>query len=289
MLHPLKERELHAAGERTNPPAPVSRLGQRVLTASLLLVPLMFTTGCTREGKFQAISMWNESRLKPMEGSPLPGEASVARPPAPGSIARGELRKDDPVLTGRQGGKLVTASPVPVNAQTLARGQERYLVHCSPCHGQIGNAQGMIVKRGFPPPPDYALVRLKKAPLGHFYDVMTNGYGVMFSYAHAVPVPDRWAIANYLRVLQARRPDVTEDQGEALRIRARMRGIQDPNRPMRTPDPLAPEGHGAAPEAGHGTPAAPAEHGVAPAGEPGSAPEAGHGTPAPAPTAPAGH
>ncbi len=201
--------------------------------------------------------MWNESRLKPYEGSPMPGEISVVRVPPPGAIAQGEPNPASPMVTGRQGNQLVTSSPVPVNAQTLARGQERYNIYCAPCHSRTGNGEGMIVQRGFPPPPDYALVRLKRAPLGHFYDVITNGYGVMYSYAHSVPVADRWAIANYIRVLQSRRPDVTQDVGQAARERARQRGIQDPSRPLRTPEPGAAE-HGAPSQHTPESPAVPA-------------------------------
>jgi hypothetical protein len=92
----------------------------------------------------------------------------------------------------------------------------------------------MIVKRGFPHPPDYAIARLRKAPIGHFYDVMTNGYGAMYSYADRVAQKDRWAIAAYIRVLQKSRPEVPEDTFLEQRRRARLTGIPDPNRPMRT-------------------------------------------------------
>jgi mono/diheme cytochrome c family protein len=86
--------------------------------------------------------------------------------------------------------------------QLVERGKERYDINCLPCHGIVGNGDGMIVKRGFAPPPPYSEQRLRDAPIGHFYDVMTNGYGAMYSYASRVTPRDRWAIAAYIRVLQ---------------------------------------------------------------------------------------
>jgi mono/diheme cytochrome c family protein len=189
-------------------------------------------SGCTRDGKFQALSMWNESRLKPYEENPMrPGESS-SRTPAPGSIARGELRRSDPIRTGREGGKLLTVSPVPVTQALLKRGQERFNIYCTPCHGKLGDGEGMLPKRGFPHPPDYAIKRLRDAPVGHFYDAITNGYGVMYSYAHSVQPHDRWAIAEYIRVLQASRPVVSEDKYLEERKKAREEGFRDPSRPM---------------------------------------------------------
>lgn len=193
--------------------------------SALALASLVGLTGCTREGKFQAISMWNESRLKPLEPSPMAGMESSSLAPPPGTIARGEARPDDPAITGRSAGKLLASYPFPVTEAVLARGQERFNIYCSPCHGPVGNGQGTIVRRGFPHPPDYALRRLRQAPVGHFFDVMTNGYGVMYSYASRVPPNDRWAIAAYIRVLQDRRPELITDPYEAERLRARRTGI----------------------------------------------------------------
>jgi mono/diheme cytochrome c family protein len=95
-----------------------------------------------------------------------------------------------------------TAAPR-VSLALLERGQQRFEIYCAPCHGRIGDGDGMIVRRGFPQPPSYHIDRLRAAPVQHFYDVITNGYGVMFSYAARVAPPDRWAIAAYIRALQA--------------------------------------------------------------------------------------
>jgi mono/diheme cytochrome c family protein len=86
--------------------------------------------------------------------------------------------------------------------QLLARGQERFHIYCAVCHGRTGKGNGEVVRRGFPAPPSYHLPRLRKAPIGHFYDVITNGYGAMYSYATRVEPADRWAIAAYIRALQ---------------------------------------------------------------------------------------
>jgi mono/diheme cytochrome c family protein len=92
--------------------------------------------------------------------------------------------------------------PVPITQTLLARGRERYNIYCSPCHDFTGNGNGMIVQRGFLAPPSYHSDRLRNAPDGHFFNVITNGYGAMYSYGDRVAVPDRWAIIAYIRALQ---------------------------------------------------------------------------------------
>ena len=212
-----------------------------VLLACATALPLL--AGCTRDFRFQPVSMWNESRLKPFEPNPMSPSESTARAVPVGAVARGELHKKDPLYAGRQGKALLTKSPIAVTPEMLQRGQERYNTFCSPCHGLIGDGMGMIVQRGFPHPPDYALKRLRDAPIGHIYDVQTNGYGVMYSYAERVPVTDRWAIAAYVRVLQSRRPVILKDEFAEERERARQQGIVDPVRGMRLPDEPSHRGH----------------------------------------------
>lgn len=113
--------------------------------------------------------------------------------------------------------------PVPAPPVTLAlleRGQERFRIYCTPCHSELGDGHGMIVQRGFPPPPSYHIARLRDAPVQHFYDVITHGHGAMYSYANRVQPRDRWAIAAYIRALQrsqnATLADVAPDQRSAL-------------------------------------------------------------------------
>lgn len=171
---------------------------------------VMLLTGCTRDFKFQAISMWNESRYKPFESSSAFRNGSVSQEPILGTVPRGRLVEGNTLYTGRVGSALATKIPFEVTPAVLRRGQERFNIYCSPCHGVAGDGQGMIVKRGFAPPPDYAIPRLRAAPVGHFYDVITNGYGLMYSYAARVEPTDRWTIAAYIRALQASRPVVPD-------------------------------------------------------------------------------
>ncbi len=110
--------------------------------------------------------------------------------------------------------------PPPVTLALLERGQERFRIYCTPCHSELGDGRGMIVQRGFPAPPSYHIDRLRQAPVQHFYDVITNGYGAMYSYANRVQPADRWAIAAYIRALQrsqnASLSDVPADKRGAL-------------------------------------------------------------------------
>lgn len=113
------------------------------------------------------------------------------------------------------------AAPPPVTLALLERGQQRFRIYCTPCHSELGDGHGMIVQRGFPPPPSYHIDRLRAAPVEHFYDVITHGYGAMYSYANRVQPDDRWAIAAYIRALQlsqhASIDDVPADQRGKLR------------------------------------------------------------------------
>ena len=126
----------------------------------------------------------------------------ASRPLVSHTVARGELQEDEAFYTGKIGTNLVTTLPVPATRELLERGRERFEIYCSVCHGRTGEGNGMIVQRGFPVPPSYHIDRLREAPVGHFFDVMTQGYGIMYSYAERVKPQDRWAIAAYIRALQ---------------------------------------------------------------------------------------
>lgn len=146
--------------------------------------------------------MANQPKYKPYRGSTFFEDGRSSRPLVEGTVARGQLRTDTHFYTGKVGGKLVTTLPFPVTRALLMHGRERYNIYCTPCHDAIGNGQGMVVRRGFRRPPSYHIDRLREAPIGHFFDVMTNGFGVMSNYAAQVPPGDRWAIAAYIRALQ---------------------------------------------------------------------------------------
>jgi Cytochrome C oxidase, cbb3-type, subunit III len=177
------------------------KLSKQLIAGVFLLLPL---AGCTRDNKFQPVDMWNDSRLKPYEAVEISSGSTAMTIPA-GTLARGQLRENDALYTGKLNGQLVTDFPIAVTEKVLARGQERYTIFCAPCHGGLGDGKGIIVQRGFAKPPDYMLPRLLDAPVGHFYDVIANGYGAMYSYSARIPVNDRWAIAAYIRLLQKTR------------------------------------------------------------------------------------
>lgn len=177
-----------------------------LLAAPLILAAL---TGCTRDGKFQPVDMWNGSRLKPYENVNFFDDKRSSRTPPVGTIARGQDRLNEPVFYGTKDGTLIANNPVMDLAKTpeeklavVERGQERYQIYCQPCHGLAGYGDGMIVKRGFSKPPTYHQERLRKVSDGYLYDVITNGYGSMYSYGARVPTRDRWAIVAYIRALQ---------------------------------------------------------------------------------------
>ena len=157
--------------------------------------------------------MWVQPKIKPLQESDFFTDGRGARDPVPHTIARGQLREDDAYFTGVVDGKLVTQLPpivgpgkqFPTMRAMLDRGKERFEIFCTPCHGQLGDGKGMIAQRGLAlrrGPASYHTDRLRKMPIGHFYDVQTNGYGVMYSYASRIEPQDRWAIAAYIRVLQ---------------------------------------------------------------------------------------
>jgi cytochrome c553 len=146
--------------------------------------------------------MHDAPRYEPLEASDFFASGGSARMLVPNTVPRGYLREDELLHTGKVSGQFTNMFPMPVTADVMARGQERYNVFCSPCHGRTGAGNGMIVQRGFRQPPSYSEQRLRDAPAGYFFDVMTNGFGAMQDYAAQVPVADRWAIVAYIRALQ---------------------------------------------------------------------------------------
>jgi cytochrome c553 len=146
--------------------------------------------------------MHDAPRYEPLEASGFFASGGSARTLVANTVPRGFLREDELLYTGKESGQFANVFPMPVTPAVMARGQERYNVFCSPCHGRTGTGNGMIVQRGFRQPPSYHEQRLREAPAGYFFDVMTNGFGAMQDYASQVPVADRWAIAAYIRALQ---------------------------------------------------------------------------------------
>lgn len=163
------------------------------------------------------LDMHLQPKYKPYEASTFFDDGRSERPMVPGTVARGQLRIDEQLYTGKVNGVVVDTFPFAITRKDLERGRERFNIYCSPCHDYMGNGRGMIVQRGFPPPPSYHIDRLRRAPVGHFFDVMTNGFGSMYSYAARVSPEDRWRIAAYLRALQLSQHASLADVPEAQR------------------------------------------------------------------------
>jgi mono/diheme cytochrome c family protein len=166
----------------------------KIFKIALALCVLAFI-GCRQD-------MHDQPKYEPLERSTFFGDERSARPLVEGTVARGHLRDNPEYFTGKTGEAFATAFPLEVTEDLVQRGRERYNIFCTPCHGIVGDGMGMVVRRGFKRPPSFHIDRLRQSPPGYFYDVMTNGFGVMSSYAEQVPVKDRWAIAAYVRALQ---------------------------------------------------------------------------------------
>lgn len=168
----------------------------RVLAANLFALAILCTlTACRRD-------MFDQPKSDPLKSSDFFSDGSASRPIPPHTVARNNFETDDAFYTGMNGTNLVTEFPIQITCEVLERGRQRYDIYCEPCHGVNGDGNGIVVARGFPAPPSYQIERLRNAPVGHFFDVMTYGYGAMYSYARRVSPADRWAIAAYIRALQ---------------------------------------------------------------------------------------
>jgi len=160
-----------------------------------VLVLIFLTSACR-------IDMHIQPYYRPLAKSDFFADGRSARNPVDGTVARGDLREDSYLYTGKIGGNPGDYMPFPVTADVLARGHEQFNVYCTPCHGRVGDGNGFIPSRGLKRPPSYHIDRLRKAPVGYFFDVMTNGFGVMQDYSAQLAPRDRWAIVAYIRALQ---------------------------------------------------------------------------------------
>ncbi len=161
----------------------------------LAVVTLLLLAGCREDMQVQPYQ-------RPLVESDFYADHRSERPIIAGTVARGHLQSDTYFYTGKIGSNDGDYMPFPVTAEVMARGQQRFNIYCSPCHGEVGDGNGMIVQRGFKHPPSYHIERLRRAPIGYFFDVMTNGFGAMQDYSQQVSPADRWAIAAYIRALQ---------------------------------------------------------------------------------------
>lgn len=165
------------------------------ISGLLCLAVLLPLLGCRAD-------MQNTPKAKTFRPSRFYSDRLSARPLIAGTVPQDGPANDELPLSGTINGRLVTLFPFPVTREVLQRGRERYNIFCAPCHGALGDGEGMIVQRGFRRPPSYHIYRLRNAPVGHFYDVITHGFGSMYDYADRVPPRDRWAIIAYIRALQ---------------------------------------------------------------------------------------
>lgn len=146
--------------------------------------------------------MHDAPRYEAFEASATFADNRASRTAPAGTVARGWLREDEALYTGKVGGQPVTEFPFAIGREELVRGQQRYNIYCTPCHGKIGDGNGMVVQRGLRQAASYHQDRLREEKLGYFYDVITNGFGAMQGYAEQIPVRDRWLIVAYVRTLQ---------------------------------------------------------------------------------------
>jgi len=179
-------------------------VGRSSAHAVVIAAACVALVGCRQD-------MHDAPSYDPLQGTNFFANGAASRPLVANTVARGQLRADEHLYTGKINGQVATEFPMPVTKAVLDRGQERFNVYCSPCHGRTGEGNGMIVQRGFRQPPSYHDERLRNAPVGYFFDVMTNGFGAMQDYSAQVTVPDRWAIAAYIRVLQVSRSATVND------------------------------------------------------------------------------
>jgi mono/diheme cytochrome c family protein len=168
----------------------------RQIFVAELAIAIAMLAGCRRDMQVQP-------RENPLSRSDFFADQRSERPPVEGTVARGELHEDAYFYTGKLGNNPGDYMPFPVSKEVLERGRERYNIYCAPCHSETGDGNGFIPSRGFArKPPSYHIPRLQKAPVGYFYDVITNGFGIMPDYASQIPPRDRWNIVAYIRALQ---------------------------------------------------------------------------------------
>jgi mono/diheme cytochrome c family protein len=173
------------------------------LVAALLILVACQGTPTQRPPIDLNPDMDDQPKYLPQAKSEFFADSATMRMPVAGTVARGELRADDAYYRGMDAdGNPVKRSPVPVTLKELERGQERFNIYCSPCHSRVGDGKGIMVQHGYVPPPSFHQDRIRDFPDGHIFDVITHGIRNMPSYAHQIPVADRWAIIAYVRALQ---------------------------------------------------------------------------------------
>src|SRR6266581_5200095 len=188
----------------------------RVLIAACAAAAFLLSGGC----RYLKQDMANQPKNKPLSPSDFFEDGRSERPLLENTVARGSLA-DDALFVPRDS----NAFPLPVNRELLDRGQERYGIFCTRCHGLQGDGNGMIAMRGMKHPPSFHQDRLRQAPNGYFYDNITNGFGAMYGYSAQIPPRDRWAIIAYIRALQLSRNAIVSDLPAELQQRLSPSGV----------------------------------------------------------------
>jgi mono/diheme cytochrome c family protein len=172
-----------------------SRRRRGVVTLVPLALGLLLVSACRQD-------MHNQPKYRGLRPSAFFADGMSARPLVEGTVARGTLQEDEAFFTGKLNKVDVKELPFPIDEKVLDRGQERFNIYCTPCHGRTGAGNGMVVQRGYRQPPSFHGDRLRQADAGHFFDVMTNGFGAMPDYRVQISPRDRWTIVAYIRALQ---------------------------------------------------------------------------------------
>ena len=207
---------------------------QKLFAAVIVTLMITITSACR-------IDMHVQPRENPLSRSDFFADQRSARPPIEGTVARGQLHEDTYFYTGKIGNNPGDQMPFPVTKEVLARGEERYNIYCAPCHSRVGDGKGFVPSRGFSRmPPSFHDVRLQKAPLGYFYDVITEGFGIMPDYASQIPPQDRWNIVAYVRALQLSQNATMADVPQGQKIPSEPPKFREPGSGATLPQ-VAPE------------------------------------------------
>jgi mono/diheme cytochrome c family protein len=189
-------------------------LKRRLRILAPLLIGTLLASACRRD-------MQDQPRFRPFRTTDFFPDGRSARPLVPGTVARGHLEEDDHFYRGKVDGQPAKTFPFEITAEVLERGRDRYDVFCAPCHGRVGDGDGMVVQRGLRRPPSFHIERLRQSPPGYAFDVITNGFGAMVDLSDRLTPRDRWAIVAYVRALQRSQSAGLDDvpPGERERLR----------------------------------------------------------------------
>jgi hypothetical protein len=209
-------------------------LSHRLFGFAALGIAIALTSGCR-------LDMHVQPKLNPLARSDFFPDQRSERPPVEGTVARDELHADSYFYTGKIGSNPGEVMPFIVTQEVLERGRERFNIYCAPCHSRLGDGNGFVPSRGFArKPPSFHIARLEKAPVGYFFDVITNGFGIMPDYASQIPPRDRWDIIAYIRALQLSQNATMADVPSGEKIPSQPPKFREPGSGATLPVPAPP-------------------------------------------------